>query len=140
MIELFDLEGFRKVIIHAGINGDLSVLIEGIGCHGHDRDPRKLRIFQGTYLLGRLIAVHDGHLHIHEYELILTGLRGTEHFDRFPAILGGIHIDAHIAEYFDSYLTVQLIILRKQDGLSVKFLILRLLGSRILALAALTSA
>src|SRR5262249_2110234 len=71
--ELVDADRLRDVALHAGFEARLAVAVHGV--RGHRDDPRPP--LQGHLLHDRtrcLEAVHFGHLHVHEHEIVRLSL------------------------------------------------------------------
>ena len=58
------MDGFANVIVHAGIEADLAILVEGIRRHGQNGNLGVSR--EGANRSRRLDTVQAGHLHIHQ--------------------------------------------------------------------------
>lgn len=61
------LHRFRDVAVHAGFQALLTVSCQGIGGDSHNLRSRRPA---SAYLPGGQKAVHLGHLHINEYEVL----------------------------------------------------------------------
>ena len=80
--------GYKAV--HAGFQGQLAVLLKGVGRHGDDGDPRLGRIVQLADELGRLVAVHGRHLDVHEDHVIGSGGGIAHHLHGDRAVRGDV--------------------------------------------------
>mmetsp|Transcript_15192 Transcript_15192/g.25017 ORF Transcript_15192/g.25017 Transcript_15192/m.25017 type:complete len:234 (+) Transcript_15192:480-1181(+) len=111
--------GLGEIVIHAHIYTLLSMLLHCVRGQSYNRRPRYA--FSGFHLTNShhcFIAVHLGHLAIHEYNCIEQGLsiiafgplplgcRFTELFHRLQAIDGGIHCIPALLKHNSSYLQV----------------------------------
>src|SRR5215207_11211045 len=71
--EVLALDGFRDVVIHAGLQRLLPVSLHGVGSH---RDygsvaAEAVRLLATPDLGGGRISVHLGHLHVPEYRPVI---------------------------------------------------------------------
>ncbi len=80
--------------ITSGIQTFLQPLIQGVGGKGQNRDRRALLLFLDlTPRLGGVEAVHDRHLHIHQYQIkrlllqCFDGLGAIRHHNQFIGLL-----------------------------------------------------
>ena len=81
--QLFGLNGFGNVTVHACRKASLLVAPHGIGGHGDDRNVRPGRLFLFPNRGGSFKTIHLWHLHIHQHN-IETFL--FQRFQGFPAI------------------------------------------------------
>ncbi len=65
-------DGFGDVVIHAGVKRALLIFFKGVGRHGDDGHGGP-GIRQSTDGLRCLVAVHAGHLDIHEHGVVVPG-------------------------------------------------------------------
>ncbi len=77
--------------VHAAFQGLFFILLEGVGGHGQNGDGGKRLVLQLTDAGGGLIAVHHGHLHVHQHQLVVAGFGFLQHIQRNLAVLR--HID-----------------------------------------------
>jgi hypothetical protein len=78
------VDGLGKVVVHAGVKATLTISLHGVGGHGDDDDVAIWRLGAAD-LFGGLVAVHNGHLAIHEDEVVVIG---GNHVDGFLAVRG----------------------------------------------------
>ena len=64
--ELGHIDGLADVGVHASVEGLALVLVKGIGRHSDDGDIRVLGKGQVADFAGCLVAIHHGHLDIHQ--------------------------------------------------------------------------
>ncbi len=78
------VDGLGDVVVHAGFDAAFAIGLHGVGGHGDDDGVAAGR-FGAADLFGGLVAVHDGHLAIHENEVVAIG---GDHIDGFLAVGG----------------------------------------------------
>ena len=77
--------------VHTGVLSRNAIIIKRVGGYCDDRDIGAL-IIKGADRARRLIAVHYGHLNVHQYGRIGAGLRLRDHFDGDLAVLGYVNL------------------------------------------------
>ena len=65
-LQLADINGLCHMLVHAGVHGQFDVFCKRVCCHSHDGDGGCVRTVHGANSPGSLVAVHEGHLYIHE--------------------------------------------------------------------------
>ena len=88
------VDGFGDVVVHAGIEAALAIALHRVGGHGDDDDVTTGRL-SAADLFGGLVAVHDGHLAIHEDEVVAIG---GDHVDCFLSVGGEFYFEAETLE------------------------------------------
>ena len=77
--------------VHSRVLGILHILIEGICRHGNDGDVCESRIGQGANSFGCFVPVHNWHLDVHQYQIVVSRLGGRDLIQRVLAIDSRIH-------------------------------------------------
>ncbi len=83
-------DGLGQVVIHAGFHAVFDILGKGVGGHGDDGNGFGLGMAAGTYGPGGIVAVHHGHLNIHEDGVKGAGRTGDK------LISGGLTVGHHL--------------------------------------------
>lgn len=122
------IDRLGDVSVHACSQRGLFVLLEGVGGNGDNRQLCQTFIRQCADLLGRFVAVHNGHLDIHENQVIITGCGLLHHFHSDGAVIGLLGDDAGLLKDGDGDFAVQLVVLNDQQALALE---VRLLGLRL---------
>ena len=100
--------------IHTCLEGILPVLLKGIGRHGKDGNLSLCPVSQLPYLTGCLITIEARHLDVHENEAEIIGGSLLEHPDTLHTICGTLHEEPRLLEYGNSYLGIEVVVLRQQ--------------------------
>ena len=73
-MQRFTPDGFAQVGAAASGQAELDVVVVGMGRQGDHRDRRAAQAgLEGTQCTGGLMAVQDGHLHIHQHQVEVLG-------------------------------------------------------------------
>lgn len=70
-MEFIALEGFAEVAIHASSQAPFTIFGQGVGCERYDGDMSG-SIFEKTDFARGGIAIFNGHLAVHEDEVVLA--------------------------------------------------------------------
>ena len=97
----------RQCIIH--------ILLECIRRHGKNRDSCLPLVGQATDISRRLIAIHMGHLDIHQNQVIASGQCCLQLFGTYPPVLCPVDLAANLCKQRDDNLCIELVVLREQD-------------------------
>ena len=89
-----DIQRLCDVAVHARIQGVLLVLLKGVGGHGKNGDACLAGVGQSADTPGGFVAVHPGHLDVHQNQVVLPGHGLLHLFHCFNAVSGGIHKEA----------------------------------------------
>ena len=73
--------------VHTVAQRLLLIFLKSVGCHGDHRDVCQSLVLQLPYLPDCLIPAHHRHLHIHQHQLIITGIRSLQHLHGNLSIL-----------------------------------------------------
>ena len=101
--------------VHADGEGFLAVFVEGVGRHGDDGDSAAA-IRQIADELRRLIAVHVGHLDVHEDGIIIARRVGFECLDAEFTVGSALHGKAALFQNGHDDLCVEVVVLGQQDA------------------------
>lgn len=84
----FQVDGLDDVPVHAVLKGFPPILFKGVCRHGNDGDVSLSVVWQGADFPRCRIAVHSGHLDVHQHQVIgiLWGIIDDVH--RFDAVPG----------------------------------------------------
>ncbi|MFM1941794.1 MAG: hypothetical protein RI897_776 [Verrucomicrobiota bacterium] len=99
-VQFSGVDGFGEVVIHACAEAVFAVAVHGVGGHGDDGDGGwggGRGVGGGADCPGGFESIHDGHLAVHEDEVI-GGI--AEHFEGFLAVRGDIGLVAESGESF----------------------------------------
>ena len=110
-----NIQRLCNMAVHTGLQCILTVFLKGICRHCKDGDASLCGIRQCTNLPRCLVAVHVGHLDVHEDQVILSVCRLLHLPDGDLAILGRFHLKARFLQDLHCDLTVQLVVLHQQD-------------------------
>ena len=102
-------------LIGAGFLASFAVGWQGIGRHGDDRQVAEARFAADQP--GRLVAVHDRHLAVHEDQVV--GLLAYRR-NGFLAIFGCFHQKADRTEHFFGQFAIDLVVFDEQHALAGK--------------------
>ena len=81
-------DGFGEVGVEASGGALLFGLLEGVCGEGEDRQRiAGVGCFPGTHGAGGGVSVHDGHMGVHEYQVVFAGLHLAE---GGGAVVGGV--------------------------------------------------
>ena len=100
--------------VHAHFQCLSTIFLKSVGCHSDDRDLRFPTVRQSADHLRCLIAVHIGHLHIHQDQIIGARRCFFQLIHADNAILRMIHGKSHFLQKCRGDLCVQLIVLRQK--------------------------
>ena len=100
--------------VHAGIQCFLSVLDHGGSCQGNNRNAR-IELPNGA---GCVVAIHDGHLDIHQYKIEPAPTHGI---DGLLAIVGNGDVKPHAAQERERDLLVDRVIFNEQNMTAQRF-------------------
>ena len=89
--ELRDIEGLGNVVIHTAVQALLSVLLSGIGAQCHNGKGLNIRSVDGADRASGFVAVHYGHLYIHQDQIIVPQRMIPNRIDGISAIHNGFH-------------------------------------------------
>ena len=104
-----------NVIVHPGGDAGGTLLERGMRGHGDDRQRRETAV--GTDVRRRLIAIHLGHLQIHEDHVVGGRVRPPQQrLDGFAAVVRDVHRGAGAFEQFDGDLLVDVVVLGQKDA------------------------
>ena len=118
--QFLDVDGLGQEAVHAAFQRTLPVLLEGVSRHGEDRNFHQCRVRQRPDLSGGLAAVHKGHLHVHQHQIVVSGFGLLDFFHGFHAVFRRIHHEAVFAEDLHGDFPVQFVVLRQQDVLAAE--------------------
>jgi hypothetical protein len=96
-------------VVHAGCEAGGLVLVEGVGGHGQDGDVGVAR--QTADLPGRLEAVHDRHLHVHQDQVVVAPGGAL---DGLLAVVGQVDGEPEIGQHVHGDLLIEWIVLDQQ--------------------------
>ena len=101
------------MLVHAHGLGRLHVLGEGIGGHGHNGHLSAVVPIHGPDGPGSVVAVHPGHLNVHENNIIVS-VRGLAHLvHRLHTVPGVLHRQAGHGQEFLGNLRVEGVVLHQ---------------------------
>src|SRR5262249_35625917 len=107
--QFLGIDGFWDVLVHPRLKAPVAVRGHGVRGHGYDGQIDKARVRPDN--APGLDTVHDGHLHIHQYEVIVIVL----HYAHGNlAILRHIDFNLGVFELAESNLLIDLIVLDEQ--------------------------
>ena len=101
--------------IHPRLYGGPDIFCKGIGRHGDDRDPGRIRCLHGPDRPCGRIAVHFRHLDVHEDASIGTVGRCGDEVHRLFSVHGRLTDKSHLLQQEAGNLTVDLHIVDDQD-------------------------
>ena len=101
--------------VHPGGQGVPDVLRKGVGGHGHDGDGPGQGVVQPPEGPRGLIAVQNGHLHIHQDQLVGPWLRLGKGVHHQLAVLKDVAAGPHDLKQLAEDLGVDLVVLGHQD-------------------------
>ena len=110
--QLFQVERFADMLVHSGRQGRGAVAGHRIGRDGDDGQPAGMRQ-RADRARGR-IAVHAGHLHVHQHG-VAAFRRATEDIEGGLATIGQGDRRAFVAQQLESELAVERVILHHQQ-------------------------
>ena len=108
-VEGIGVDRFGKAIIHADITYAPPFFRHGVGGQRNDRQIRP----DFTKDAGGDISIHDRHLQIHQYQIVIAG-RGRCH--GFLAVIDGVHRGTRNLDQFAADLPVEIIVVDQQDA------------------------
>ena len=103
------------MVIHTIFQGGFFILFHCVCCHCNDRDVFCILPREGTDGSGRFIAVHDGHLHIHENCIVIVRFGLANHCDCICTIRGTLYRETGFLQYGFGDFTVQLVVFHQKD-------------------------
>jgi len=106
-------ERLGEVVVHAGREALLAILLHGAGGEGQDGDVTVRPHLGRADRTGRLEAVHLGHLTVHEDEIVGCALEGL---DGFPAVAHEIDPVPGLLEHPDGHALAHRVVLGHQDA------------------------
>ena len=106
--------------VHAGGEGRLDVLGKRVGGHGDDRDVRRLLMRAGAHRARGLVAVHHGHLNVHQDHVEVARLRILERLEQLPPVLANGALRALDVEQLRENLRVERVVLGAQEPHALK--------------------
>src|SRR4029434_10662645 len=109
--QLIGVDGLAQMVVHSCRTAHVSVAVHDIGCHGNDGDRSEARI--GANGLGGSDAVHDGHLHVHEHNIVIVL---ADHLDGKSAIFSLVHGEVRFFEKTEGNFAVKFVVLGKKDA------------------------
>ena len=104
--------------VHAVGQHQIHVFLEGIGGQGDDRHASGVGPVHGADGFGRGVAVHPGHLQIHENQVIEVDGRACEHRHGFGSVRGLIHPQTQVRKLFNDDDAVYLHVIHEQNALA----------------------
>ena len=111
--EVVQADGFGEEVIHAGFAAGFADAGEGVAGHGDDGGL----LFEeevATDFAGGVDATHDGHLEVHEDDVVVAA---GDHFDGFLAVVSDI--DDGVAEALEEHggdFLIQRLIFDEEDA------------------------
>ena len=102
--------------VHARLQRLALILFKGVGGHRDNREIRFGRIGQCADAPRRFIAVHARHLHIHQHQFEVVGLRALDALHRFRAVTDRLHGEAGFFQNGLRDFAVQFVILHQQNA------------------------
>ena len=118
--------------IHSSQKGSAFVLVKGVGRHGNNRNARMGRLLHTANGDGGLVAVHLWHLHIHQDQIIIPGIRISQHIYSFDTIFCMFNLKALCLQNCLGNLGIQFVILSQEDshtmelwGINLLFIIIQ---------------
>ena len=105
---------------HPVLQSRFLILIHGVGGHGNDGQVPDIRPGHRPDRPGRLVAVHNRHLYVHQDRVIVALLGCLHHLYRIRAVRGRLHDKPCLLQNLFRNLAVQFVILHKQDSLSAE--------------------
>src|ERR1700736_5282949 len=113
-VEVQTINGFSQVIVHAGVT---ALLLGSLHCIRGQRNDRNaaFALLAPPDLARRLIAVHHGHLTVHENEVIAPAFPGD---DGFLTVVNNIDFKSEPFKYAASNLLIDSIVLCEQQPFS----------------------
>ena len=85
--QLADLDRLADVVVHAGGEAGLAVAVHRVGGHG---DDARLTLEVLADPPGGLEAVHLGHLHVHEDDVVGVAADGLEGLEAVEGVVGAV--------------------------------------------------
>ena len=102
---------FGSMFIHTRFETAFAIARHHIGRHGDNRQVSQP--FDGTDGAGRLQAVHQRHLHIHQHQVIGVFL---DHVQRLCAIVGETDLAAPVLQEVRCHFLIEQIVFNQQDS------------------------
>ncbi len=102
--------------VHAAAPRLTDVLRHGVGGHGDNGNGRQRLIGQGAYGPGRVVAVHDGHLDVHEHGVVVSGPGARHPVHGLLAVDDRIDLEAGVVKYHLGYFAVDGVVFGQQDA------------------------
>ncbi len=99
------------MVVHAG--GQALVAIGAEGARRHRDDGRRVELGHRADQARRLQAVHLGHLHVHQHQVIGAS---AHHVDRDAAVVGHLHLQAHQPQQLGGQLLVDEVVVGDQHA------------------------
>ena len=118
--QLRNVNRLGDVAVHAGVAGFLAILVKSVRGHGDDGDGGFFAVVQRADVLRRFVAVHDGHLNVHQNEVIRTGGRILDGIHRLRSIVRGVDNRAFLFQNRLCDFLIQLDVIDEKDFLSRK--------------------
>ena len=89
------IDGLGDVVVHSGFDAALAIGLHSVSSHGDDDGVAAGRLGAAD-LFGGLIAIHHGHLAIHENEVVAIG---GDHIDGFLAVGGEFDVKTEALQH-----------------------------------------
>ena len=107
--QLRRVDGFGHVVVHAHGEAALAIGLHRVGGHGDHRQVGEAGV--GPQQARGSLAVHHGHLHVHEHHVVAFALQGVE---RLLAMRSHVYRKTGIAQQLHGDELVQLVVLDQQ--------------------------
>jgi len=106
------LDRLGHIIIHSGQEASFAVALHCVSRHCNDRNASAAAGFAGADGAGGFIAVHLGHLHVHQHQVELLPI---EQLNSAIAVRNGDHAVPSLFQKTECELLVDRIIFRQED-------------------------
>ena len=111
MAEILAPHRLGEIIVHAGLQAAIPVALHGVGGHGDDRRPGPAVGLAVPNRPGRLEAIHDRHLNIHQHDVERFAIHRRK---RLLPVTNNGHMVSQFLQHSDGHPLVDRIVLRQQ--------------------------
>ncbi len=108
------IDRLGDVVVHAFLQAALPFLGHRMGGHGDDRQAVVALV--GADSDGRLVAVHDRHLHVHQHDIERGRVTFRDFLDRLAAVVDDFDLSIDLGQKFDGDLLVDLVVFGQQNA------------------------
>lgn len=112
--EFVQSNGLGDVVVHAGLEANVAVPLHGVGGHRDDPDAGALR----AQAAGGFVAVHLGHLAVHEDDVVGLAFEG---FEDLKAVGGAVRLNADFQKLADGDFLIHGIVFGEKDSRACEF-------------------